>query len=100
MTLLARVERAGIRLEITPTGKLVADGDLTDEQVEFLRAHKAELLAELTRHDNGVRGDGRPVSWDGFLLDDDGLVIIHDPCDGDGCGACEQTGLVLADGMT
>ena len=46
---------------------------------------------------HGIRGDGRPVSWDGFLLDADGLVIIHAACDGAGCDDCRGTGLVLAE---
>lgn len=91
---LDRILGAGVSLRVVG-GRLVARGDLTDDVRADIRAHRDSLLLELIAQTrtHGVLGDGRRVSWDGFILGDDGGVIIHGQCDGDGCDGCRGTGL-------
>jgi hypothetical protein len=54
VSLVQRVRAAGIELKLGDDGRLLCRGDLSDEKRGFIRAHKAELIAELQRSNGNL----------------------------------------------
>lgn len=62
MTALAKITQAGFSLSLTDTGnlKVIPYSKLNDIQRDYLKAHKAGIIAELQAE---AANDGRPIEF-------------------------------------